>query len=165
MQRYTLALVLLLAAPAAAQVNNKTRVLELGTLINNVAGNAAAASLKFTIGPNIGSSLTTGDDRLEGYTWLDLRFNHSAHSAATAVTLSCTTSEDGGTTDDILQDCSLASGVCTSSDASWSKAVSATKVWRWRVGIKNGKQAECQVALTAGDGTDRITVKGKVIAP
>jgi hypothetical protein len=164
MLRLTLAL-LLAPSVAFAQLAPKTKTLELGTLLNNVSGNASASSLTFTIGPNIGTTITTGDDRLEGYTWLDLRFNHSAHSAATAVTMTCTTSEDGGTTKEILQDCTVASGACTSDDASWSKAVSGTKKWRWRVGIKNGKQAECVVALTAGDGTDKITVKGKVVAP
>ncbi len=165
MQRIVLALVLGFPSLAAAQYAVKTRTLELGTILNNIAGNASASSRTFTIGPKIGSTLTTGDDRLEGYTWLDLRFNHNVHSAASAISLSCTTSEDGGTTDDLLQDCAVATGTCTSSDASWSKSLSGTKVWRWRVGIKNGKQADCVVTITDGDGTDRLTVKGKVIAP
>lgn len=165
MQRIILALVLLSAAPAYAQYAPKTRALELGTLLNNIAGDASAATRTFAIGPKIGASLTTGDDRLEGYTWLDLRFNLSVHSAVTAVTLTCNTSEDGGTTEEVLQDCSVASGTCTSSDATWSKAVTGVKVWRWRVGIKNGKRAECTVAFTSGDATDRLTVKGKVVAP
>ncbi len=169
MQRISLALVLAFAvlAPAAsnAQVTPKTRTLELGTVLSNIDLDGSATVRTFTVGPNIGASIITGDDRLEGYAWMDLRFSFT-YGSSTDVGMTCTTSENGGTDKDILQDCSIASGVCTSSDASWLKAsLTASKKWRWRVGIKNGKQAQCVITSTGAGGSDQLTVKAKVVAP
>ena len=165
MQRILLAIVLLAPSVALAQVTPKTRSLELGTVLNNIDLDGAAAVRTFTIGPSIGgTSLITGDERLEGYTWLDLRFAFT-YGASTDVGLTCTTSENGGTDEDTLQDCTLASGVCTSNDASWTKAVTASKKWRWRIGIKNGKRVKCVVTSTGAGASDQLTVKAKVVAP
>lgn len=167
MPRITRSIIAALAlAPslALAQYAPKAKTFEIGTLLNDIALNAGASTRTFTIGPLIGTGLTTGDDKLEGYTWLDLRFKFT-YSASSDVGISCTTSENDGTDEDIIQDCTIASGVCTSSDASWLKAVSASKKWRWRIGIKNGKRATCVVTSTGAGSSDKLTVKGKVVAP
>ena len=63
----------------------------------------------------------------------------------------------------VLQDCSTASGVCTSSDASWSKAISAAdKKWVWRVDGTGMYYLSCTATVTNGTANEHITVSGMV---
>jgi hypothetical protein len=83
----------------------------------------------------------------------DLTWNASA-----TVTMTCTASDDNGTTDYVLQECPVVAGVATCVDLSWSKAVSASKKWPMRVDSTGFVRLEC-VFLCEGAGTDAITIK------
>jgi hypothetical protein len=81
-------------------------------------------------------------------------------NSVTAITMSCTGSEDQNTTDFTLQSCVVASGACTSSNASWVKDPSGmtTKNWVWRVDIEGVPDIECTFTDTGGDASDSIIV-------
>lgn len=82
-----------------------------------------------------------------------------ADNGVSAITMSCTGSPDGGTTDYTLQSCATASGVCTSSDASWVKNPGAnTTRWPWRVDIEGFPEIECTFTDTGGDSSDSVAV-------
>lgn len=84
-----------------------------------------------------------------------------ANNSVTALTMTCTSSPDGGTTDHTLQSCTTAAGVCTSSNASWTKdpsAITSPKCWPWRVDIEGMANLECSFANTGGTAADTINV-------
>lgn len=81
------------------------------------------------------------------------------YNASATVTMTCTASNDDGTTDYKIQDCTMASGTCTSNDLSWSKASgAASSNWMWRIDSTGFVRLECTL-LCSGAGTDTVTVK------
>ena len=132
--------------------NQRISVTPIQTYLNAVACSASAGSRTATvevghIGPN-------------GQAYQLLVFNlFLDYTAATAVTMSCTASPDNGTNKYTIQDCTMASGACTSNDASWSKAISAAdKKWPWRVDTTGFLRLDCVFAC--GAGADTLTVTG-----
>lgn len=154
-----LIIILVLAAlPAASRANRegRARTYPLGTLLSAKPLNGAAATLTASIGLQ--------NDR-DGYDIAKLTVVHDNTSGALTITMTCY--EDtaaGGATSVILQDCTVASGVCTSSDASWSKAVTGAKSWVWRVDISGyDAQVNCVFAAAGAAATDTITVTGQLV--
>jgi hypothetical protein len=81
-----------------------------------------------------------------------------ASDSVTALNLACTASHDSNTTDYEDQDCSVSSGVCTASDASWTKNPGAdTTCWAWRWDVEGYPAFECTYTDTGGDASDTIT--------
>jgi hypothetical protein len=76
------------------------------------------------------------------------------------VTMTCTGSNDDNATDYALQSITVASGVGTSVDASWSNAVTTDEDFVWRVDMTGLPDAECTIDHSAGDASDIITVYG-----
>jgi len=139
----------LLLLPAIAQANDPRAMFSAKvTHIDDISLNAAAATRTFNL------------SNAQGYKLLVLTFNLSARASSTDVGLTCAVSDDGGTTKAELQDCSVSSGACTSSDASWSKTVSGVKVWPWRVNVLGFKWIECVITSTAAGAGDKLTVTG-----
>ena len=81
------------------------------------------------------------------------------YNASATVTMTCTASDDGGTTDYKLQECPVTAGVATCVDQSWSKASGAASAnWPMRIDTTGFIRLEC-VFLCSGAGTDTLTVK------
>lgn len=123
------------------------------TLLNAVALNAAAATRTFEV----------TEQEMAGYSVLAL-FVKFARSAATDVQMSCTASDDAGTTDYTLHSCAVAAGVCTSSAASWKYTTSSTGNWVWRVDTMGLPRVTCTFSGTSGGANDLVTVTGYAIA-
>ncbi len=142
---------LLFAAPAMAQrVGGRHAWIDLGTLI---AAQTAAAPRSFTVNNSAFGM---------GVLWLFIK--ETRDGGLSNVTMSCTASEDDNTTDYLLQDCSVAAGVCSSSDASWSQTIAANKNWIWRVDVLGVPgDLECTFSFTGGDAGDAITVDGWMV--
>ncbi len=86
-----------------------------------------------------------------------------ANSSVTNLTMTCTVSDNDNVSDFKMQTCSLAAGVCTSNDTTWSKSNpgGSTGDLVWRVDILSiPGDTECTFTDTGGDGSDTITVRG-----
>ena len=154
MKPIALSLALLLSPAAAlAQAQGKHLAVQLPTLLDGVACNAAAATRMFTVAR--GAAL--------GYGLLVVSVGLTRGGAATSVGMSCEGSTDGGTTWGLLQDCTASGGVCTSNDASWAKAVSGNKTFVWRVDILGMRDVRCTLTCTGGTAADVLTVKGYLV--
>lgn len=92
------------------------------------------------------------------------------YSAATAVTMSCETADDGTTTNGagfdlhVLQD-SATAGTSDSYPHVWSNAVSADEKWTWTVWGLPHQYINCWFDGTSADGSDVVTVKHRRISP
>lgn len=85
-------------------------------------------------------------------------FVRYVYTAATAVTMVCRPSDDAGSNFFDDQWCDTISGVCTSYDASWSKAISAdSEKFTWRVGLK-APYTSCVISCTGGGANDTLYV-------
>jgi hypothetical protein len=154
-----LILSLILSAIISTQALAATQPLQkfakYGTVITTTA--LSASSTSFTV--NLDNPATNGVWGL-AVLWVSIV---DADNSVTAINASCTASPNGGVTDFTLQDCStLASGVCTSSNASWTKnpsAITSPKRWAWRADIEGFPEIECTFTDTGGDGSDSITVE------
>ncbi len=146
------ALALLAPSVAPAVAGPQQSYAPYGRVINAVALDAASTS--FTL--NTDQAQNRGIWGLMTV-WVSVT---DANNSVTALNLSCTASRDGGTTDFTLQDCTTASGVCTSSDASWSKNPSSmtSKNWVWRVDVSGFAEVECTTTDTGGTGDDSHSV-------
>ncbi len=107
-------------------------------------------------------SFTRND--IQGYGLLVIYVDHSAHNTLTKLAMACTATNDGGTTDFELQDCTLAAGDCDSADASWTKGsvlspIAGVKKWPWRVDITGFEEVTCTFTPTTGSATDYLTVE------
>lgn len=155
--RYILA-VLLIASTAFA--GSGVTAGDKKTFLNAVHANAAAGSLTFTV-PVSNGPFTAGNGT-ETNQIANLYFNFDYTDGATAVTMTCSASDDKSTLF-VIQSCAVATGVCTSTDASWSKAISAAdKKWIWRVDLTGMVYASCVVAVTGGTANEHVTVTGWV---
>ena len=137
------------ATPAQAQ-EGKHRWRDVGTVLNAVACNASAGTRTWTATSGSGA----------GFGLAAFQFDFT-YNAATAVTWTCFGSLDGGTTYAELQSCSVSSGTCTSTDAVWSKAVSASDDWIWRVDFLGLSDIKCTLACTGGGASDTTIVYGR----
>lgn len=120
-------------------------------LIDGVACNASEANRTFTLTAGLANGFGMGVFQFD-----------FTHNAATAIAMTCHGSLDAQTTWAELQSCSVASGACTSSDASWSKAVSADDDWMWRVDFLGAPDIKCIVTCTSGGASDTFTVYGRL---
>ena len=154
MKKLACLLILLVAAPALAGGVARS---ERKVLLNAVAANAAAGSRTFTLLSIGGGSTKVADG---GYNLAVLHFYMNWTATATAVTLVCSASDDGGTTLYTMQSCDVASGVCTSSDSSWVKAISADTRWAWRVDLSGYSYISCVATVTGGAADEAISVSG-----
>lgn len=127
---------------------DRTRICRLGTLLNQVGANAAAASRTATIDL---SELRIR--RLCGTVTL-------SHSAATSLTLQVKLSADGGTTYALVQSQQIAAGTATLSDYLQSKAVSGDDGFAFHVDCEGFTHAQLIVAAPSGGGLDVITLIG-----
>lgn len=85
-------------------------------------------------------------------------------SFATAITMTCTGSDDDNVTNYILQECDLATaGTCDSKDATFTKTVSGNKKWPWRVGTLGFKDVQCTFGHTAAVAGDLLTVATRLV--
>jgi hypothetical protein len=152
----TTLLVLSLAAPVAAGEEGRALQYGLGTLLNGVALNAVAATRT--------ANIDLQNERT-GYDVLALHIAHTNASGALTITMDCFNDPDAGDAVTAqLQDCTVSTGTCTSSDADWSKAVTTSKTWVWRVDVAGlPGQVNCVFAASGAGATDTILVKGWLV--
>jgi hypothetical protein len=82
-------------------------------------------------------------------------------ASVTNLTMKCQGSRDDGATLYDMQVCEVASGVCTTFDASWSTdpAATATDRWIWRVDFEGVEDIKCTFTPTGGAATvDTLSV-------
>lgn len=108
------------------------------------------------------TTVTIGTADLSGFGILTLYFKLT-WNAASAISMTCTASPDGGTTDYKLQTCDIASGACTSYNSSWSKSVSASTNWAWRIDTLGFPEIECVITDTGGGASDTLVIAGFVM--
>ena len=104
-------------------------------------------------------SFSLTESQLRGYAVLSVMINFT-YNAATAITMSCTGNDGVSASAFIPQSCDTANGVCTATDASFTKAVSASKILVYRVNIVGFNAVTCTIAGTGGGASDLITVNG-----
>jgi hypothetical protein len=153
----TLIAALAFSATANAQHREgRARTYPLGTLLSAVPLDGSGASLT--------ANIDLQNDR-DGYDIAKLTVVHANTSGALTITMICY--EDtaaGGATSVILQDCTIASGVCTSDDVSWEKDVTGAKSWPWRVDLIGYRgQVNCTFAAAGAAATDTVTVTGQLV--
>lgn len=144
--------VALLASSMLASPGALERYTVHGKVVNAVTLDAAST--------NFAINWTQADQRgVYGLmsVWVELT---DADNSVTAFNMTCYGSRDENTTDYTLQSCDVATGVCTSSDASWTKNPSAlaTKSWVWRVDVESMPAVNCTITDTGGDASDSMTV-------
>lgn len=84
-----------------------------------------------------------------------------ADNSTTALNMSCTASEDNNTTDWALQECTVAGGVATCLNLSWTKnpsTITSPKKWLWVVNISGIEDIECTFTDTGGVAGDLLDV-------
>lgn len=161
MRRLLMLLALLTVAPSLSHgaaydaFESRARRYGLGTQLSAVALNAAAATRTMTVDL---------DNEYLGYDLMVVYIDHTNSSGALTVTMDCTNAPTASDTDATLQDCDVASGVCTSSDATWEKAVTGSKAWPWRVDISGlPGQIDCVFAAAGAGASDLATVKAWLV--
>ena len=152
MKKILLAL-LLISQPAYAW-EEMTNYSVSAVLLNGVACNASAAARTITL--NHG---TVASETNRGFGWgLASLYVKFVRSAATNVTMVCTESPDGGTTDYTPQATETINGVHTSINSSWLKTTSVSANWPWRVDLHGSVETECVFSCASGGGSDTLTV-------
>jgi hypothetical protein len=145
------AAVALAASPALAQETGQHVWRDLGAVKTAVACNASAGTRTWTASAGQGAGFGVATFQL-----------NLTRVAATDISLICYGSLDHGTSWAQLQSCSVAAGVCTSSNASWVKSVSGDAQVPWRVDFLGYPDIRCTFACTAGGGTDLVTWYGRL---
>ena len=84
-------------------------------------------------------------------------------SAATAVNMKCYGSMDSNQTFAQFQACSVSSGVCESTNASWSKTVSSSTNWIWRVDFLGNSDVRCEIECVGGTSSDIINARLRIM--
>jgi hypothetical protein len=148
----------LLASPVrAANVgpgNGPHDFYSIGRIFNAVACNAAAGARTWTS--------TAGT--FSGYGLIGFQFDFT-RVAATWVSWTCEGTYNDGTSWAYAQSCSVAAGVCTSTDASWTKDVSGgSKNFIVRVDFLGASDIRCVWSCTAGGATDLVTAYARAQA-
>ena len=146
-----IALIACIVMPSLASAQR--RYSSYGRVVN--AATLDASSSTFAV--NLNNADTAGVWDLMDV-WINV--STDADNSVTAITLACTASRDGGTTDFAMQWCSTAAGVCTSSSTSFVKNPSAmsTKAWVWRLPVAAYPEIECTITDTGGDDNDVMSV-------
>lgn len=140
---------------STALAGDAASVSEKVTLLSAVAGNAAASLLTFNVPLGNGKIVTAARQMAV------LHFAMDYTSGATAVTLTCSASDDNGTTLYPLQECPVVAGVATCVNVSWSKAIAAADTkWAIRIDATGYAYLRCVAAVTAGAANDSLTVTG-----
>ena len=140
-------------AVEASQVSRSERKVWLDA----VAGNVAAGSRTFTMLTSGGSTSAVADS---GYNLAVIHTLVDYTSGITEVAMTCSGSDDDSTLF-VIQDCDVTSGVCTSSDASWEKAIAAADTnFVWRVDVTGLRYVSCVMTFASGAADDEITVSG-----
>jgi len=155
MRRFLLILALVLV-PDVVFGQSDTRWCPLGvngTTLSNVALNGAAASRTFKFGP-----VACRNEKVASFRWLVLEMEFT-HTTSGNVLVTCTTGQTLATADKTPQTCS-GSGTCTANDAGIvSKAVTGSKKWAARLGIRGYRAWSC---VASHDSTpvagDKLTV-------
>jgi hypothetical protein len=123
-----------------------------------IATSAMTSSRSFTINrPN----LMGGVDYMMLYIKLV-----DADASITRFDVTCTASEDGGTTVYTPQECTTAGGTATCVDAGvWQKASPGTKNWRYKLRINGSSDWTCTFSVGTGAATaviDTVQVDGRI---
>lgn len=155
MKRYILPAIITLCASLTARAAEPLRAYGwYGSPINGVALDAASSS--FTVIPS------EYPERNGVYgimvVWVTIT---DSNDSVTAINMSCTGSHDRGATDYTLQDITVAAGVGTSVNSSWTKdpsGITSPKKWPWRVDIEGMPEVECTFTDTGGNSSDTIGV-------
>lgn len=148
--------VALLASPAQAQQSETGphRFYSIGRILNAVACNAAAGARTWTS--------TAGTVSGWGIVGFQMDFTRAA---ATAVAWTCEGTYNDGTSWAFAQSCSVSGGVCTSTDATWTKDVSGgSKNFILRVDFLGASDVRCVWSCTAGGAGDLVTVYARASA-
>lgn len=147
-----LATLLVPAAASAQRVGPRNACVDLGDVID---AQTMESSRSFSV----------DRDTIGGWGALSVYISLTdANTSITRFDLDCTASYDGNVTDFTLQSCAVATGVCTSSDATWQKASPGSTNWVWRVDVEGYEDVECTVSVGAGTGAaaDVVTVHGRL---
>jgi hypothetical protein len=144
---------LLSAYDASAQQQGEHVWKDLGRIMNAVACNAASATRTWTASAGQGAGYGLGIFQID-----------LTRVAATDVGLICYGSLNNGTTWAQLRACSVSSGVCTSSGASWVETVGASTNVLWRVDFLGSPDIKCTFSCTTGGGTDLVSMYGRLSA-
>lgn len=159
MRQFTLALLIAVApfAAHAQQDGTELRNVPIGTLLNNIALDAAAGTRTFTVAE------ATLNKAGRGYSTLGLTFVHT-NNTSTDIGWTCTCAGTKGGTEGTLQSCTVSSGVCTLNDASWTKTVSGNKNFYVPMTITGCRPITCVVTSTGASSTDKLTLTGVLVA-
>jgi hypothetical protein len=159
MKNIVLVVMLSLSAAACASSETSVSTYNLGTLLNAVALNGAAATRTFTIAPQ----LSNYHSLLE-YSTLVTRMTYDYDSNAGALSMTCTEGDTTTTATGSLTVCStISSGTCTVdfSGVMTTASLSADKKWTWSLGIAGSQALSCVVAQSGSPGaSEKITVTG-----
>jgi hypothetical protein len=157
MQRLAALLFALLLAPAVASADTgwspRKNYKELGTLLTATnVGNGSLTTITFS--PKRPTDPT-------GFQLIIFAVTLAQGDATTDVTLNCTGSVDGGTTDVTIDTCSTSSGVCTSYASSFLKDNVSSGAWGWRFDITGYRHVECTFAVAnSGVATNDLVIQG-----
>jgi len=144
----------LIAFPAIALATPSSHEARtVGTLLSAVALNATAAT----------RTITLTEQNMRGFSVAALFIDFN-RTAATDVSMTCTGSMDAGTTYFQFQSCDVSAGDCTSTDASWTRTISANDEFIWRVDTMGIPRVQCLFAGTSAGGSDTVTVSAYAIA-
>ena len=119
------------------------------TLIDNIAADDTAANRTFNLDTDGWASLAV---------YVDF-----TRSAGTAVTLTCSATDDEGTTDFPIQECTFSSGTCTLDDIVYSKTTSVSDTFHFLVDTLGAEEIECVFAVASGGSSDFITIDAQLI--
>jgi len=144
-------------SPVSADADTGVMRSERKLWLDGVKGNAAAGLRTFTLRASGGNTTKVWDG---GYNLAVVHVAMDYTDGTTEVSMVCSASDDDSTLF-VMQDCAVASGVCTSSGASWEKAISAADAnFVWRVDITGYRYVSCVVAMASGTANEDITVSG-----
>jgi len=158
-------LVLGFSSTAFAQgVKQKNRVYKLGTLIDNIASNAAASARTFTIGSGGTVDLSYGRTELLDFDKLILRIFYDYTAAAGTITVTCLEGETIATAVYEITVCKpLATGVCSvviGAGVFTTASLSADTWYRVVLGLQSSQELTCTYAHSAPAAGEKVTIVG-----
>jgi len=142
--------VFLIALPVQSATGPKNPYVSLGTKIASLGLDAAR-------------SFEIENLRQSGIWGLMVVYIHltDADDSTTALNMICTGSEDNNTTPYALHDCTIAAGLATCVNVSWTtdpSGVTSPKAWIWRIDIEGIEDIECTFSDTGGLAADKLKV-------
>lgn len=147
-------------ARAASQEVGKATILDVGTQLDAVALNAAAASRTFTIGPRF------SNENVLGYTELVLEHFFDYTANAGTITTTCLVGRTAATATFSPTTCTTSLGTCTVNMAGIfvTASLSADTKYVVRMRVEGYPTIKCTVAHGGTPGaTDKITVTGYLL--